>query len=79
MAGRAPGFRHNEATRQKIQAQLIINRLTAHVMSNDPTMDATQVNAAKILLSKTLPDLQSVDLSGTVGISVTIPPDTRKL
>lgn len=78
-AGRLPGFRHNETTRQKIQAQALITRLTKHVMSAEPIMDATQVNAAKILLSKTLPDLQHVDLSGSVGVYVTIPPATRNL
>lgn len=79
MAGRAPGFRHNEATRQKIKSQLIINRLTEHALGDKPIMDASQVNAAKALLSKCLPDLQSVDLSGNIGLSITIPPDTRKL
>lgn len=65
MAGRQKGFRHNEDTRKKIQAQLIINRLTEHTLADDPIMDASQVNAAKILLAKTLPDLKAHEHSGT--------------
>jgi len=66
MAGRAPGFRHNEDTRKKIQSQAIINRLTTHVMADKPIMDASQVNAAKTLLAKVLPDLKAVEVSGEV-------------
>jgi hypothetical protein len=64
MAGRKAGFRHNEDTRTKIQATQIINRLMQHVMSDAPIMDASQVNAAKTLLGKTLPDLAAVQHSG---------------
>jgi hypothetical protein len=64
MAGRKAGFRHNEDTRAKIQATQIINRLMQHVMSDAPIMDASQVNAAKTLLGKTLPDLAAVQHSG---------------
>jgi hypothetical protein len=64
MAGRKAGFRHNEDTRAKIQAAALINRLTDHVMADAPIMDASQVNAAKTLLNKVLPDLASVQHSG---------------
>jgi hypothetical protein len=64
MAGRKAGFRHNEDTRAKIQATLIIKRLMEHVMADAPLMDASQVNAAKTLLGKTLPDLAAVQHSG---------------
>ncbi len=62
MAGRKPGFRHNEETRAKIQASNLIIRLYEHVMASQPIMDATQVNAAKALLNKVLPDLSAVSL-----------------
>ena len=64
MAGRAAGFRHNEDTRKKIKAQQLINRLQAHVDADEPLLDASQVNAAKALLNKVLPDLKAVELSG---------------
>lgn len=64
MAGRTAGFRHNDETRAKIQASQLINRLQAHVDSDKPLLDASQVNAAKALLNKVLPDLSSVELTG---------------
>ena len=67
MAGRKAGFRHSEATRNKIQAQQLINRLQAHVDADVPLLDASQVNAAKALLNKVLPDLKAVEVSGEDG------------
>lgn len=67
MAGRKGGFRHNDDTRQKIQAQQLINRLQAHVDAPEPLLDASQVNAAKALLNKVLPDLKAVEVSGEGG------------
>ena len=64
MAGRKAGFRHNEDTRNKIKATQLINRLTDHVQSDQPLLDASQVNAAKALLNKVLPDLKAVEHSG---------------
>lgn len=61
---RKAGYRHHEDTRKKIQAQALINRLTAHVKSSTPLMDASQVNAAKALLNKVLPDLSAVSHAG---------------
>lgn len=64
MSGRKAGFRHNEDTRKKIKAQQLINRLMTHIMADEPILDASQVNAAKSLLNKVLPDLKAVELSG---------------
>ncbi len=61
---RKAGYRHHEDTRKKIQAQSLINRLTEHVKSKTPLMDASQVNAARALLNKVLPDLSAVQLAG---------------
>lgn len=73
---REAGYRHNEDTRQKIQAAQLINRLHEHVMAEKPIMDASQVNAAKTLLNKVLPDLKAMELTGEGGgaleINVTI-------
>ena len=58
---RKAGYRHNAETRARIQAQQLINRLQAHVDADEPLLDASQVNAAKALLNKVLPDLKAVD------------------
>lgn len=62
MAGRKAGFRHSEDTRKKIQAGVLIDRLMKHVQASTPLLDASQVNAAKALLAKVLPDLQSTEM-----------------
>lgn len=51
----------DENTRKKIKAGMLIKKLTDHVVS-DVEMTATQVNAAKILLGKVLPDLKAMDI-----------------
>ena len=48
----------------RIQAQSLINRLQDHINAEKPIMDASQVNAAKALLNKVLPDLKAVEHSG---------------
>jgi hypothetical protein len=66
--GRAPGFRHNEDTRQKIKVSLLINRLMEHI--NEPApgiLDNSQVNSIKILLNKAIPDLKAVEHTGQDG------------
>ena len=72
MAGRKPGYRHTEETRQKIRATELINRLTVHALSRTPVMDATQVRAAEILLKKILPDQKQVEHSGEEGGPITV-------
>ena len=64
MAGRKAGFRHHEDTRKKIQAAQLINRLHDNVMADKPFLDPGQVNSAKALLNKVLPDLKAIELSG---------------
>lgn len=64
---RKPGFRHIDETRAKIRATQLINRLQMHVEAGEPILDASQVNAAKALLNKVLPDLKAVELYGRDG------------
>ena len=64
MAARIHKIRHDEETRAKIKAAQLINRLHKHVMAPQPLMDASQVSAAKTLLSKVLPDLATTQLTG---------------
>jgi hypothetical protein len=59
--------RHSEMVRAKIQASQLINRLTSHALG-DAEMSATQVQAAKILLDKTLSNAPTVnEISGPDG------------
>ena len=56
---------HPEEVRKRIQASQLINRLNSHALcENDVKMDATQIQAARILLSKVLPDLAATTISG---------------
>ena len=51
--------------REKIQSGMIIGRLQACV-KGEITMSPSQVNAARILLNKTLPDLKSLDVQASI-------------
>lgn len=65
MAGRPPGIAQTLRTRQKIQASALVNRLHKCVMG-EVELTAQQVNAAKTLLNKVLPDLQSISMEAVV-------------
>jgi len=74
MAGRKPGFRHSEKTREKIKTTQLTNRLQAFVLGEiDPKtgkpieMKPAQVKAAETLLNKTLPSLSMSDVLTTSG------------
>lgn len=67
-AGRKKGYRTPDEIREKIQGAMIIGRLQDHVTGN-AEMSTSQVNAAKTLLSKIIPDLKAVELSGQVALS----------
>ena len=54
---------HDERTRAKIQTSQIINRLQSFV-DGTVDMNPAQVRAAEVLLSKTLPSLSNVAVSG---------------
>ena len=69
---RKAGYRHHEETRMKIQAQQLINRLQKHVDAPEPLLDSSQVNAAKALLNKVLPDLKAVEVSGNEDNPLTV-------
>lgn len=66
MAGRKKGYKTPDEIREKIQASQLINRLMSHVEADMPIMDASQVNAAKTLLNKILPDLKAIEFDGSM-------------
>ena len=57
---------HQDDVRAKIQTSQLINRLTDHALGLIE-LSPTQVRAIEILIRKTLPDLQAVDISATDG------------
>ena len=66
--------KHDEMTRNKIRTSQIVNRLQAFVfgepdpMNGKPVqMTRDQLTAATTLLSKTLPALSNVEMSGEGG------------
>lgn len=71
--------RHQDMVRAKIQASVIINRLQKHI-AGKVDMSASQVTAARILLDKTLPNLQATELTGQDGgpVQVNILDPTRR-
>lgn len=48
--------------REKIDTTLLVDKLTAHV-KGDIEMTATQVNAARILLDRTVPVLKALEVT----------------
>ena len=79
MAARTNKIRHSQEVRDKIKAGVIISRLTKHIDSDEPIMDASQVSAAKALLNKVLPDLRAVELTGEDGGPLQYTQVTRKI
>lgn len=57
---------HQEDVRTKIRVTELINRVQAYALGelDDSDVSSTRLNAIKMLLAKTLPDLTSVEISG---------------
>lgn len=54
-----------EVARERIEGAKLLNKLANHA-EGLCEMTATQIQAAKILLAKVVPDLKAVELSGTL-------------
>ena len=79
MAARLNGA-HQADIREKIKTSQLVNRLQDFALGGvDPKtgdlieIDQPRLKAIEILLRKSLPDLSSVEMSGNVGFSITIP------
>ena len=57
--------------RDSIRSGVLIKRLKDHACGK-AEMTSTQIQAARILLSKTLPDLKAVDHSGDSGVTINV-------
>jgi hypothetical protein len=65
---------HDERTRLKIKTSQLVNRLNSFALGEKSQgklvdMSTQQVNAAKILLAKVLPDLKSTEFKGNLSLT----------
>lgn len=71
MAARKRKVALTDDWKANIQATQIINRLYGHALG-EIAMEKTQIDAAKVILAKILPDLKSIDATvehqGAVGV-----------
>jgi hypothetical protein len=54
-----------DVARERIKASLLLEKLENHVLGSTE-MTASQVNAAKILLGKVIPDMKAIEHSGGI-------------
>lgn len=54
---------HSDMVRQKIQASVLIDRLTKHA-NGEIEMSSTQVRAAEVLLDRSVPKLSQIQHTG---------------
>lgn len=59
--------RHQDEVRAKIQASQLINVLQNHALSGEGEISPSRLKAIEILLRKSVPDLQSVEMTGEDG------------
>ena len=57
---------HQDEVRAKIQTSNLINRVEKYAMGelSDEDISSNRLNAIKLLLAKTLPDLSSIQITG---------------
>ena len=69
MAARKNKINHDEKTKKLIQASQLVNRLISFA-NDECEMSSAQVNAAKIVIGKYIPDLSSVQVKSDVDMKV---------
>ena len=57
---------HDTKTKRLISASQLINRLISHA-NGEVEMTQSQVNAAKIVIGKSIPDLKAIEVTGAEG------------
>ena len=61
----------SEEHRNRIKTSMLLNRLEKHILG-EVDMSNTQIKAVDILLKKSVPDLQSISLSGEGGGGINV-------
>jgi len=69
MAARKRKIQQDEQTKRRIQASQLLNRLELFV-NNKIELSAAQVQAAKVVIGKSIPDLKAIEHTGTDGKSI---------
>ncbi len=62
-------MKHRQSSIDKIKATLVLKKLQKHVLDGE-AMSQTQVQAAKILLAKVIPDQKAVEHTGEMAVQV---------
>jgi len=57
---------HDDKTKKLIRASMLLNRLADHA-EGKVEMNNSQVNAAKVVIGKSIPDLRAIELTGEEG------------
>lgn len=70
MAARINKINHDEKTKRLISASQLLNRLISHA-NGEIEMTASQVNAARIVIGKSIPDLKSMELTADITAKIT--------
>lgn len=75
MAKRTLRPKHQDEIREKIQVSQLINRVQDYALGKltDEEVSSNRLNAIKLLLAKSLPDMQSIEMTGKDG-SPLMPP-----
>ena len=63
MATRTNKTKHDEKTKRLIRASQLLNRLNQFA-NGEIEMTQAQVNAARVVIGKEIPDLKAVEISG---------------
>jgi hypothetical protein len=66
MAARINKITHDDKTKRLIQASQLVNRLILHA-NGEIELTQTQINAARIVIGKYIPDLKAIELTGEGG------------
>lgn len=66
MAARTNKIHHDEKTKRLISASQLLNRLISHA-NGEIELTQSQVNAARIVIGKSIPDLKAIEHSGPEG------------
>jgi len=62
--------KHQDEVRAKIQASVLIGLLESHAMG-ETELSASRIKAIELLLKKSIPDLQSIELTGDDDAPIT--------
>jgi hypothetical protein len=71
MAARKNKIEHDDKTKALIRASQLLNRLNSFA-NGEIDMSQAQVNAARVVIGKVIPDLKAVELSGNADKPVAI-------